>query len=215
MADSPWPVIHAERAALADDLAALTPDRWSTPSLCAGWSVHEVLGHMTATATMTPLGFLGRMARAGFRFEAMGRRNIAAQTADGPDATLARFRAAHNRSSGPPGPVDSWLGETLVHAEDIRRPLGITHAYPVDALSRVAEFYRGSNLLIGGKNRVAGLTLHATDTDWSAGTGPEVTGPILALVLATTGRAAALDELTGEGLTTLRDRIAPNHHELA
>jgi uncharacterized protein (TIGR03083 family) len=215
MADSPWPVIHAERAALADDLAALTPDRWSTPSLCAGWSVHEVLGHMTATATMTPLGFLSQMARVGFRFETMTRRNIDDQTADGPDATLARFRAAHNRSSGPPGPVDSWLGETLVHAEDIRRPLGITHAYPVDALSRVAEFYRGSNLLIGGKNRVAGLTLHATDTDWSAGTGPEVTGPILALVLATTGRAAALDELTGEGLTTLRDRIAPNHHELA
>jgi hypothetical protein len=96
------------------------------------------------------------MARAGFRFEIMARRNIDAQSADGPDATLARFRAAQNRSSGPPGPVGSWLGETLVHAEDIRRPLGITHAYPVDALSRVADFYRGSNLLIGGKNRVAG-----------------------------------------------------------
>jgi hypothetical protein len=38
MADSPWPVIHAERAALADDLAALALDRWRTPSLCAGWS---------------------------------------------------------------------------------------------------------------------------------------------------------------------------------
>ena len=209
MADSPWPVIHAERAALADDLAALTPDRWTTPSLCAGWSVHEVLGHMTATATMTPLGFLSRMARAGFRFETMARRNIDAQTADGPDATLARFRAAHNRSSGPPGPVDSWLGETLVHAEDIRRPLGITHTYPVDALSRVAGFYRGSNLLIGGKNRVAGLTLHATDTDWTAGSGPEVKGPMLALVLATTGRAAALDDLTGDGVATLRERITP------
>ena len=119
-------MIHAERAALADDLAALTPDRWSTPSLCAGWSVHEVLGHMTATATMTPLGFLSQMARVGFRFETMTRRNIDDQTADGPDATLAQFRAAHNRSSGPPGPLDSWLGETLVHAEDIRRPLGPT-----------------------------------------------------------------------------------------
>ena len=114
-----------------------------------------------------------------------------------------------SRSSGPPGPVDSWLGETLVHAEDIRRPLGITHAYPLDALSRVAGFYRGSNLLIGGKTRVAGLTLHATDTDWTAGSGPEAKGPILALVLATTGRAAALDDLTGEGVATLRERIGP------
>jgi hypothetical protein len=61
--------------------------------------VHEVLGHMTATATITPLGFFSRMARAGFRLETMTRRNIDAQTAD---ATLARFRAAHNRSSGHP-----------------------------------------------------------------------------------------------------------------
>ena len=157
--------------------------------------MHEVLGHLTATATLTPLGFLSRMANAGFRFEI------------GPDATLARFRAACNRSSGPPGPVDSWLGETLVHAEDIRRPLGIAHTYPVAALARVADFYRGSNLLIGGKNRVAGLTLHATDTDWTAGSGPEVNGPMLALVLVTTGRPAALDHLDGEGVATLRERI--------
>jgi hypothetical protein len=46
-----------------------------------GLVVHEVLGHMTATATMTPLGFVGRMARAGFRFETMARRNIDAETA--------------------------------------------------------------------------------------------------------------------------------------
>lgn len=207
MADSPWPVIHAERAALADDLAVLAADRWTTPSLCTGWSVHEVLGHMTATATMTPLGFLGRLARAGFRFETMARRNIDAETAGGPAATLARFRQAQNRSSAPPGPVDSWLGETLVHAEDIRRPLGITRTYPLDALSRVAGFYRGSNLLIGGKDRVAGLTLRATDTNWTAGSGPQVAGPMLALVLATTGRAAALDDLTGEGVATLRERL--------
>jgi uncharacterized protein (TIGR03083 family) len=170
-------VIHAERAALADDLAGLAPDRWTTPSLCTGWSVHEVLGHMTATATMTPLGFFGRMARAGFPFETMARRNIDAETAGGPAATLARFREAQNRSSSPPAPLDSWLGETLVHAEDIRRPLGITHAYPVDGLSRVAGFYRASNLLIGGKDRVAGLTLRATDTDWTRGVRPAGRGP--------------------------------------
>ena len=206
MADSPWPVIHAERAALADDLAALAPDRWTTPSLCTGWSVHQVLGHMTATATMTPFGFVARMARAGFRFETMAQRNIDAETTGGPQATLARFRAAHNRSSGPPGPVNSWLGETLVHAEDIRRPLGIVHAYPLEALSRVADFYRNSNLLIGGKDRVGGLALRATDTDWTAGSGPEVVGPMLALVLAITGRPVAFDELTGEAVTMLPKR---------
>jgi len=92
------------------------------PSLCTGWSVHEVLGHITATARMTRSGSSAGWARAGFRFETMARRNIDAETAGGPAATLARFRQAQNRSSGPPGPVDSSLGETLVHAEDIRRP---------------------------------------------------------------------------------------------
>jgi uncharacterized protein (TIGR03083 family) len=206
MPDSPWPVIHAERAALAADLDGLAPDRWNTPSLCPGWSVHEVLGHMTATAAMTPPKWLGRMARSGFRFETMLRRAIDEQTADGPAATLQRFRQVAGASGGPPGPVDSWLGETLVHAEDIRRPLGIAHTYPVEALARVAQFYRGSNLLIGGKSRVAGLTLRATDTDWTAGEGPEVEGPMLELMLAVTGRAAALDGLKGDGVATLRAR---------
>jgi len=206
MPDSPWPVIHAERAALAADLDGLDPDRWNTPSLCAGWSVHEVLGHLAATAAMTPPRWIGRMARAGFRFEVMVRRAMDERTAGGPAATLAAFRQVAGESGGPPGPVDSWLGETLVHAEDIRRPLGIAHTYPVDALARVADFYRGSNVLIGGKSRVAGLRMRATDTDWSAGEGPEVEGSMLDLMLATTGRTVALDGLKGDGVALLRDR---------
>jgi hypothetical protein len=53
-AESPWPVIHAERAALADDLAALADGQWATPSL-------------TATARMTPVKFLAAFAGSGFR----------------------------------------------------------------------------------------------------------------------------------------------------
>jgi hypothetical protein len=45
-----------------------------------------------------------------------------------------------------------------------------------------------------------------TDAEWSHGTGPEVSGPILALVMAMTGRKAALDDLSGEGVSTLRSR---------
>jgi hypothetical protein len=71
---------------------------------------------------------------------------------------------------------------------------------------RVADFYKGSNLLIGSKNRIADLTLRATDTDWSYGTGPEISGPILSLVMAMTGRKAAIDDLAGDGVATLRSR---------
>jgi uncharacterized protein (TIGR03083 family) len=206
-ASSPWPVIHAERAALADDLDGLADARWSTPSLCTGWSVHDVLGHMTSAAKMTPPRFITRMAAARFRFDVMAQKNIAVETAGGPAATLAEFRRVKDATSAPPGPIDTWLGETIVHAEDIRRPLGIAHTDPADALIRVAEFYKGSNLLIGAKNRIAGLTLRATDVDWSSGSGPEVRGPMVSLVLAMTGRGAAVAELSGQGVGTLGGRL--------
>lgn len=45
-----WPTVHAERQALADDLEHVAPDRWATPSLCAGWGVHDVLAHLVETA---------------------------------------------------------------------------------------------------------------------------------------------------------------------
>jgi uncharacterized protein (TIGR03083 family) len=207
VADDIWPVVHAERRALADDLAPLTPEQWSTPSLSQGRTVLQTLAHMVATARMTPVAFLGKMAASGFRFERMAAREIDAMSAGGPAATLERFRAVENASSGPPGPTDSWLGETLVHGEDIRRPLGVRHDYPVDAVTRVIDFYARSNLMIGGKRRVSGLMLQATDADWSHGSGPVVAGPAMSLLMVTAGRRAALDDLSGPGLDTLRPRL--------
>jgi hypothetical protein len=87
-----------------------------------------------------------------------------------------------------------------------RRALGIKHEYPTAAVVQVADFYKGSNLLIGAKRRIDGLTLRATDAEWSHGTGPEVSGPVLSLVLAMTGRKPADDDLAGDGVTTLRAR---------
>jgi uncharacterized protein (TIGR03083 family) len=207
MADtSPWPVIHAERAALADDLADLPAAAWSTPSLCGDWTVLDVLGHMTATASMTPARFVTKMIGAGFRFHAMSAKEVAARTAGGPENTLAEFRQHLNDSTSPPGPVDSWLGETIVHSADIRRPLGLAREYPMDAVMRVADFYRRSNAIIGSKRRIEGVTLRANDVEWSTGTGPEATGPMLSLVQAMTGRRPALDDLTGPGVAILTAR---------
>jgi uncharacterized protein (TIGR03083 family) len=161
---------------------------------------------MTATARMTPPKFFGKMVTSGFSFNKIQAAGIAAEKGASPAETLARFAAEVNSSKHPPGPNDSWLGETLVHAEDIRRPLSIAHTYPVDAAVQVANFYQGSNLLIGAKSRIAGLKLHATDADWQHGEGPEVSGPIMALVMAMTGRGAGLQQLSGDGVATLGTR---------
>lgn len=123
----------------------------------------------------------------------------------GPE-TLEHFNAVLDRPTHPPGPLTAMLGEQVVHGEDIRRPLGIKRKYQDEPLKTVADFFKGSNLLIGGKNRVIGVSLHASDMDWSSGSGPEVEGPMLSLVIMIAGRKAALDDLSGAGLTTLRAR---------
>lgn len=207
MASSPWPVIHAERQALADDLSGLSDVQWQTPSQCTDWNVHELLAHMLATARMTKAGFFGKLAGSGFNFDKMAHSEVSKYSAGGPAATLAAWRDAQNASTSPPGPVDSWLGETLVHGEDIRRPLGIKHEYPTDAVVRVLDFYKKSNLIVGAKKRIAATTMKATDANWSTGNGPEVEGPALSLLLAMTGRSAALDDLSGAGVETLRTRF--------
>jgi uncharacterized protein (TIGR03083 family) len=201
-----WPMIHAERAALAADLEGLNESQWATASLCDDWTVRDVLAHMTATTRISPPAFFAKFIGAGFNIARMQSKDIAVERGSSASDTLARFKGQVTSTTHPPGPSDTWLGETIVHAEDIRRPLGIKHEYQTDAAQRVADFYKGSNLIIGAKKRIAGLRLEASDANWSHGDGPEVSGPIVSLVMAMTGRKAVLDDLSGEGVATLASR---------
>jgi uncharacterized protein (TIGR03083 family) len=201
-----WPVVHAERKALAADLDSLDDAGWNGPTLCADWTVRDVVAHMTATSRITGATFFPKFLGSGFSLKRMQAKDIAAERGSSPADTLARFKAQVDSTGRPPGPLDTMLGEVLVHSADIRRPLGIEHQYPADAVAEAAEFYMGSNLIIGGKRRAAGLTFKATDTDWSTGSGPVVSGPVLSLLLAVAGRKAAIDDLSGDGVATLRSR---------
>src|SRR5262249_33102447 len=96
--------------------------------------------------------------------------------------------------------------DVFVHTQDVRRPLGRPSTIPEDRLRAVADDLR-ANAPMGARKRIAGLRLEATDIDWSTGTGPEVTGPAEALIMAMAGRTAALDDLTGPGVATLRSRL--------
>jgi uncharacterized protein (TIGR03083 family) len=201
-----WPTIHEERRALAADLESLNEAQWATPSLCDGWTVLDVLAHMTATTRITAPAFFRKMISSGFSLKRMQADDIVAERGSSPVDTLAGFKTQVSSTKHPPGPMDTWLGETIVHAEDIRRALGIKHGYPTDAAVRVADFYKGSNLIIGAKKRISGLSLRATDTDWSHGDGPEVSGPIVSLVMAMAGRRAATSDLSGDGVAALASR---------
>ncbi|GGP96702.1 maleylpyruvate isomerase family mycothiol-dependent enzyme [Streptomyces roseolilacinus] len=201
-----WSSIRTERAALAAELEDLTDEQWATPSLCTGLTVREVLAHLTAGASLTTVRWLAGVIRCRFDFDKQVAVRLAEQVGATPAETLERFRRIVPSTTKPALPVIAVLGETLVHGEDIRRPLGIRHDYPIDVVTQVAEYYRGSDLVVVAKGRVGGLRLVADDGPFTTGSGPVVSGPTLALVMAMTGRAAYCDDLEGDGVELLRGR---------
>jgi uncharacterized protein (TIGR03083 family) len=202
-----WKLIHSERAGLADTLEALTPEQWATSSLCAGWSVRLAAGHLVAGAEQTGPNFMKGLVSSGFRFNAMVGRDAARLGGLPPGEIVQRFRARTTTTNHPPAPVAAMLGEVVVHGEDIRRPLGVKAEPSMDAIVTCMEMYKGANFPVGTKKRIAGLHLVASDTVWSHGAGPEVTGPALSLLLVMAGRAQGLDDLTGDGVALLRPRL--------
>lgn len=201
-----WPLVHAERAALAADLAHLGDEQWSAPSLCAGLSVREVVAHLTAAGSLNGFRWLAGVIRCRFDFDHQVAMRLAEQLGSSPAETLARFERVVDSTTSPPLPVLALLGEVVVHGEDIRHPSGITRDHPLHVLTRVARYYAGSDQVVVARSRVRDLRLEATDGPFTTGSGPLVTGRTLALVMAMTGRRVFCDELTGAGVATLRAR---------
>jgi uncharacterized protein (TIGR03083 family) len=143
---------------------------------------------------------------AGFKFNVFTDRGAKRLSVLGRDELVRRLKARTTTTNHPPAPVIAMLGEIIVHGEDIRRPLSLEHKYPEAAVVALADSWKKTNLLIGAKRRIAGLRLRATDNDWTYGDGPEVSGPMISLILAMTGRKGAQPDLSGEGLATLAAR---------
>jgi uncharacterized protein (TIGR03083 family) len=135
-------------------------------------------------------------------------RRLAEHRGATPAETLERFRAVVTTTVAPSGHTAAWLGEVVVHGEDVRRPLGIASAPPTATTTPVAAFFASRDFTVAGKTMSRGLRLEATDGPFAAGEGPLVTGPTLALVMAMAGRVPHLDELDGPGVATLRERLS-------
>ncbi|GAA4977161.1 maleylpyruvate isomerase family mycothiol-dependent enzyme [Kineococcus glutinatus] len=203
-----WAAAHTERAALADDLAGLDAARWALPSLCGRWSVEEVVAHLTAAASTGPLRWIASVVGARFDFDLHNQRRLAEHRGATPAETLARFRRVTTSTTAPPGPTAAWLGEVVVHAQDVRRPLGLPHTPPVETVTAVARFFAGRDFTVTSRSTIRGLRLEATDGPFATGEGPLVSGTTLALTMAAAGRQAYCDDLTGPGLPVLRGRCS-------
>ncbi|PRC48927.1 hypothetical protein C6A85_77345, partial [Mycobacterium sp. ITM-2017-0098] len=92
------------------------------------------------------------------------------------------------------------LVEAIVHGEDIRRPLGIAATYAEDAVAAALAYQVGTSVAIGGgRERVKGVRLIATDGEFDAGQGDVVRGRAVDLLLAVSCRAVGTDVFDGPG----------------
>jgi uncharacterized protein (TIGR03083 family) len=202
-------MIVAERELAAERLAALTPEQLARPSLCAGWTVHDVGAHLT---TFLRFGqaklYAGIAATAGD----IDRINLALTrwAARRPTSDVVRVlrRHARSRTTIPRSGYDPILADLVLHDFDVRLPLGLERAVPEERL-RVAFGHLTARptpgFTMGG--RLAGLRVEATDTGWRAGSGPVVRGDAVSVLLAISGRDTAPGTLDGDGVPLLRERL--------
>lgn len=197
-------MVHAERAALIDDLEDLDDARWEERSLCGEWTVHDVVAHLVDSARTTRFGFVVGLVRERFDFDRQNARGVQRHRGASPQETLERLRGVASRRSTPPAPLDSRLVEEVVHGEDIRRPLGLVRSYPQEAVVRSLRLQARTPVSFGGaKELLARVRLTADDADVAIGDGPELSGSALSLLLAVSGRRVALDDLDGPGVAAL------------
>jgi uncharacterized protein (TIGR03083 family) len=204
---------YEELASISEFAHGLSDEQWDHDSLCRGWRVRDVVSHMVLGYTTPMLSMIGMLAKYGFNVpKGSAGESVAYGSSHTPEQIMAVFDTipsehVHKGISRVIKPQES-LVDHIVHQQDMRRPLDLPRQIPGERLLAALEAAPSLGGFVGAKKRAAGLRLVANDVDWSRGEGPEVRGTGEAILLAITGRTVVLDELTGDGVATLRDRLA-------
>lgn len=199
---------RAEREDLLDLLVTLTPEQWRAPSLCAGWSVQDVVAHVLSYEELGPRQLAGRFARGALRFDrvnAVGLREYRTRSPEQLLDLLRRHLTPTGLTAGLGGAIA--LTDGLIHHQDIRRPLGLPRTVPEERVLPALRTALFAPTLLGAL-RVRDVRLVATDVEWAFGRGPEVRGTAEALLMAIAGRRGLAAELSGPGRERVTRRLA-------
>ncbi|MCW2809973.1 MAG: hypothetical protein JWP61_431 [Friedmanniella sp.] len=209
--DRCWQLIDGARIRCADELETLTEAEWTTPSWCAGWTVRDVGAHLSLAGRTPVFEVLRTMVESRGRFDAMidtATRRRAERRSNG--QIMADLRGlVGSRRLAPFTVTRDALLDLLVHTQDAFRPLGRRVPADVDGALVALTWAWQRRFPFFPARRLGGLTLVATDQDYRRGQGPELRGPVLSLLLLSTGRAAALADLEGPGAALLAARATP------
>ena len=203
--DAYWDAVRATRLRVADLLASLSPEEWDRPSLCEGWRVRDVAGHLALIPTVSTVDLLAAAPRSRFDLNRVNTLLARRSGARAPEAIVATIRAhAGRRTTARVLDPRNALFDVVVHSQDIAQPLGRECTVPPENARAGLDRVWGMGWPFRARRRLGHLTLQAKDTDWSAGEGPVVSGPAVALLLLSTGRTeAAAPALRGPGLEAL------------
>jgi uncharacterized protein (TIGR03083 family) len=196
-----------ERGEFAALLEGLTPQQWTSPTLCEQWRVREVAVHTVSYDELSTAGLVGRFLKGRLNTDRINAIGVADYADSAPEQITAMIRAhaePHGLTGGFGGRIA--LTDGMIHQQDIRRSVGIPRTIDQERLRTALDFARFAPT-IRGAWRARGVRLVATDLDWSHGSGPEVRGSGEALLMAMAGRRAALDDLDGPGKAKFAQRL--------
>jgi uncharacterized protein (TIGR03083 family) len=191
-------MLAAHRRQLTGLLAALPPDAWDRPSLCAGWRVREVVAHILMPLRYSAPRFLAELARARGNFDRMANRVAQRDGAVPPPELVAALREREHTVWKPPGGgLAAALTHDVIHGQDIAVALGVEHPIPEEAVRVVLATVTGAKSRKHFGVDLAGTRLSASDIDWSYGSGRVLSGPAPDLALVLCGRTLPADRLQG------------------
>ncbi len=192
-ADDVWRHIDEQRAGLADLLESLSPQQWTSPSLCEGWMVRDVAAHLTHSQ-MGPLKVVVEAVRSGFRFDPMiSRLATSDRRSQGEIVAALRAMVGSRKHIVGTKPIDP-LNDLLVHGQDITVPLGIDRPMPPAAAVACANHLWHMTFPMKPAARLKGIRLVAGDADFAVGQGYEITAPIRDILMELAGRRTAITD---------------------
>jgi uncharacterized protein (TIGR03083 family) len=212
-------LVEDEMRDTVDFLRSLSDEEWDAPSLCDGWRVRDVVGHMASGVDLTLPGLLLGTVKAGMKPERFSfqlavdyaNARTPAELIEGyehqADELVEEYGTGKRHGIARVIDVRDLMVDHLIHHEDMRRPLGKERTIDEERLQFSLEALPQIGGMMHCKQRVKGLKLHATDLDVTVGDGPELDGPAADVILAASGRTAGLDHLEGDGAATLRARL--------
>ncbi|MFW2382553.1 MAG: maleylpyruvate isomerase family mycothiol-dependent enzyme, partial [Acidimicrobiales bacterium] len=186
-----WERAGQLRRDMADIVGGLSEEQLQLASLCEQWTVRGVTCHVTAFVTTSFPKFMWTVAKNRGNFDNASLEMANTELARPMGDVLADLRAKATKSSAlPMFPEELTMTDTMIHMQDIRRPLGLGSGFDDESMRTALDFlteHKMATTLVDRKP-LEGVKLSPSDLDWSWGDGAEISGSAEAIMMAMANR---------------------------